>query len=574
MPVSRLSGSLCLLLAITTASSYADMKLSIKGLSGELEDNVDARISLITPDKIDNTPNFKRYFESETKKALRALGYYSPTFRYDNQDPKVLVVHVSPGEPVKIEKLNVNITGEGQNDADFQALLSQDLPKIGDTLNHGVYESFKKSLQSISLKKGYFDADMTKHQLAVADMYHQAFWNIDFNTGQRYKFGKVNFHDAKIRKDYLDNIVPFKEGEAYTAEQLSLLNRRLASTNWFNSVVVSPDFPHLTADKALPIDVVTTPRKKNSMDLGLGFSTDNGVHGKIGWNKPWINSRGQSFQSNLSLSSPEQLITMSYKIPLKKSPLEQYYTIQGGYKKIDNNDTYSRSYTFGALRNWDNFKGWQTALGFNLLRDDFTQGDSSFRTFLYYPSLSISRIRTDGNLLAMWGDSQRYSIELASESLGSDINLVRFQAQQTWIRSLKQSHRFIARGNFGIIQASNFDRVPPSFRFFAGGDRSIRGYSYQSISPEDKKGKLKGASKLITGSAEYQYNFTGAWWGAMFIDTGEAIDKVDKAKFYTGTGVGVRWASPVGPIKVDLATPLNRKDTGSIHLYIGLGSEL
>lgn len=572
--MSRLSGSLCLLLAITTASSYADMKLSIKGLSGELEDNVDARISLITPDKIDNTPNFKRYFESETKKALRALGYYSPTFQYDNQDPKVLVVHVSPGEPVKIEKLNVNITGEGQHDADFQALLSQDLPKIGDTLNHGVYESFKKSLQSISLKKGYFDADMTKHQLAVADMYHQAFWNIDFNTGQRYKFGKVNFHDAKIRKDYLDNIVPFKEGEAYTAEQLSLLNRRLASTNWFNSVVVSPDFPHLTADKALPIDVVTTPRKKNSMDLGLGFSTDNGVHGKIGWNKPWINSRGQSFQSNLSLSSPEQLITMSYKIPLKKSPLEQYYTIQGGYKKIDNNDTYSRSYTFGALRNWDNFKGWQTALGFNLLRDDFTQGDSSFRTFLYYPSLSISRIRSDGNLLAMWGDSQRYSIELASESLGSDINLVRFQAQQTWIRSLKQSHRFIARGNFGIIQASNFDRVPPSFRFFAGGDRSIRGYSYQSISPEDKKGKLKGASKLITGSAEYQYNFTGAWWGAMFIDTGEAIDKVDKAKFYTGTGVGVRWASPVGPIKVDLATPLNRKDTGSIHLYIGLGSEL
>lgn len=572
--MSRLSGSLCLLLAITTASSYADMKLSIKGLSGELEDNVDARISLITPDQIDNTPNFKRYFESETKKALRALGYYSPTFQYDNQDPKVLVVHVSPGEPVKIEKLNVNITGEGQNDADFQALLSQDLPKIGDTLNHGVYESFKKSLQSISLKKGYFDADMTKHQLAVADMYHQAFWNIDFNTGQRYKFGKVNFHDAKIRKDYLDNIVPFKEGEAYTAEQLSLLNRRLASTNWFNSVVVSPDFPHLTADKALPIDVVTTPRKKNSMDLGLGFSTDNGVHGKIGWNKPWINSRGQSFQSNLSLSSPEQLITMSYKIPLKKSPLEQYYTIQGGYKKIDNNDTYSRSYTFGALRNWDNFKGWQTALGFNLLRDDFTQGDSSFRTFLYYPSLSISRIRTDGNLLAMWGDSQRYSIELASESLGSDINLVRFQAQQTWIRSLKQSHRFIARGNFGIIQASNFDRVPPSFRFFAGGDRSIRGYSYQSISPEDKKGKLKGASKLITGSAEYQYNFTGAWWGAMFIDTGEAIDKVDKAKFYTGTGVGVRWASPVGPIKVDLATPLNKKDTGSIHLYIGLGSEL
>ena len=116
--------------------------------------------------------------------------------------------------------------------------------------------------------------------------------------------------------------------------------------------------------------------------------------------------------------------------------------------------------------------------------------------------------------------------------------------------------------------------MPPSFRFFAGGDRSIRGYSYQSISPKDKKGKLKGASKMITGSAEYQYNLTGSWWGAAFVDTGEAIDKVDTAKFYTGTGLGIRWASPVGPIKFDLATPLNKKDKGSIHLYIGLGSEL
>ena len=90
--MSRFSRSLCVLLMVTTASSYADMKLSIKGLSGELAENVDARISLITSDKINNSPNFKLYFESEAQKALRALGYYSPTFSYDESDPKVLVV--------------------------------------------------------------------------------------------------------------------------------------------------------------------------------------------------------------------------------------------------------------------------------------------------------------------------------------------------------------------------------------------------------------------------------------------------------------------------------------------------
>lgn len=559
---------------IISTSSYADMKLSIKGLSGELADNVDARVSLITPDKVDNTPNFKRYFESEVKKALRALGYYAPVFQYNTQNPRVLAVTISAGEPIKIEQLNVIIEGEGQHDNDYQHLLEKNLPKTGDVLNHGIYESFKKSLKNLALEKGYFDANMTQHQLAVSMDHHQAFWNIDFNTGQRYKFSQVKFSNTKIRDDYLKNIIPFKEGEPYSAEKLSILNRRLTSTNWFSSIVVVPDFPNVTADKSLPINVVTSPRKKNSMDLGLGYSTDNGVYGKITWNKPWINSRGQSLQSNLSLSSPEQSITMSYKIPLKKSPLEQYYTVQGGYKKIDNNDTKSRSYTFGVVRYWDNFEGWQSALSLNLLHDDFTQGDSSFNTLLYYPSISLSRIRSDGNLMPMWGDSQRYSIEASANSLGSDLNLIRFQTQQTWIRSLFDSHRFIFRGNFGIIQANNFDRVPPSFRFFAGGDRSIRGYSYQSISPKDKNGKLNGASKLITGSVEYQFNLTGAWWGAVFIDSGEAIDKVDKTKFYTGSGIGVRWASPVGPIKFDLATPLTRRDSGSVHLYIGLGSEL
>ena len=238
------------------------MKLAIKGLKGDLAGNVEARTSLITPDKVSDTPNFKRYFESEAKKALRALGYYSPSFEYNAQNPKVLVVNISPGEPILVDQLNVNITGDGLQDPDFQYLLKNNLPKIGDVLNHGIYESFKKSLQNLSLKKGYFDANMPKHQLAVSMSEHQAFWNIDYTTGRRYRFGKVTFHNAKIRDDYLANIVPFKDGEEYTAEQLSLLNRRLTSTTWFNSVVVVPDFPHLTEDRVLPIDVETSPRKK------------------------------------------------------------------------------------------------------------------------------------------------------------------------------------------------------------------------------------------------------------------------------------------------------------------------
>ena len=148
------------------------------------------------------------------------------------------------------------------------------------------------------------------------------------------------------------------------------------------------------------------------------------------------------------------------------------------------------------------------------------------------------------------------------------------QAQDVWIRTLYDRHRFVVRGNLGWIEADNFDKVPPDLRFFAGGDRSIRGYKYKSISPKDDDDKLIGASKLATGSLEYQYNVSGKWWGAVFVDSGEAVSDIRESDFKTGAGVGVRWQSPVGPIKLDIARPIGDKEEHGLQFYIGLGPEL
>ena len=91
---------------------------------------------------------------------------------------------------------------------------------------------------------------------------------------------------------------------------------------------------------------------------------------------------------------------------------------------------------------------------------------------------------------------------------------------------------------------------------------------------EYANGDLKGASKLITGSLEYQYNVTGKWWGAVFVDSGEAVSDIRRSDFKTGAGVGVRWESPVGPIKLDFAVPVADKDEHGLQFYIGLGPEL
>ncbi|MEZ9559105.1 autotransporter assembly complex family protein, partial [Vibrio splendidus] len=108
--------------------------------------------------------------------------------------------------------------------------------------------------------------------------------------------------------------------------------------------------------------------------------------------------------------------------------------------------------------------------------------------------------------------------------------------------------------------------------FFAGGDNSIRGYGYESISPRDESGALTGAKFIATSSFEYQYRLVGNWWGAAFYDIGDAFN--DKPEWKHGTGVGVRWASPVGPVSLDFAWGLDAKKGDEFQLHFSLGPEL
>lgn len=566
------------LVLVSGVAGAANIRLQVDGLTGELQKNVRAQLSTIANDEVTPDRRFQARVDDAIREGLKALGYYEPTITFELKPPpqkgrQVLLAHVTPGEPVRIGGTDVIFRGGARSDRDYLDLL-QKRPKIGTILNHGDYDGFKKDLTSVALRKGYFDSEFKKSQLGVALDRHQAFWDIDYDSGQRYRFGAVTFEGSQIQERYLQNLVPFKEGDYYSSADLGELNRRLSATGWFNSVVVAPEFDKARQTKVLPLHGVMSPRTENTIETGIGYSTDVGPRVKTTWKKPWMNSYGHSLTTNLSLSSPEQQLDFSYKMPLLKNPLEQYYLVQGGFKRTDLNDTESDSTTLALSRYWDLSSGWQRAINLRWSLDHFTQGEVTDTTMLLYPGVMVSRTRSRGGLMPTWGDSQRYSVDYSNTGWGSDIDFLVLQAQNAWIRTLWDKHRFVMRGNLGWIETNDFQKVPPDLRFFAGGDRSVRGYDYKSISPKDSEGKLRGASKLATGSLEYQYNVTGKWWGAVFIDSGEAVNDIKKSDFKTGTGVGVRWQSPVGPIKFDIATPIGDKDKHGIEFYIGLGPEL
>lgn len=557
-----------------------NVRLEITGLHGKLEQNVRARLSRLDQNDVTVDGHFRSSVEKEIRLGLRALGYYQPTINFTTQPARdgraTVVAHVKPGVPVRLAKVHVELNGAARTDREFQRIYRRQ-PKPGEVLDHGVYENFKHDLANLGLRKGYFDAEFTKSQLGVAVERHEAFWDVVFDSGVRYRFGDVHFDGSPIREDYLRNLIPFKPGAYYDARQLAEFNNRLSATGWFSSAIVAPDFDAAkkNKDKYLPLNATITPRKRNSVETGIGYATDVGPRLKVAWKKPWINSRGHSLTSTLSLSAPEQIVDFSYKMPLRKNPIDHYYLLQGGFKREDLNDTRSDAATLSIARNWNLSNGWQSSVDLRWSLDRFSQGDDETQTtMLLYPGASIARTRQRGGLMPLWGDSQRYSVNYSNQLWGSDVDFLVLQAQDVLIRTWARKHRFVLRGAAGWIETNDFSRVPPSLRFFAGGDRSIRGYKYKSISPRDDSNKLTGASKMLTGSLEYQYNFSGKWWGAAFVDSGEAVNDIRTSDFKTGAGFGIRWASPVGPVKVDLAIPVGDKHQHGVQLYLGLGPEL
>ncbi len=551
--------------------------IEIQGIRGfRAIRNTDLNVQLINKEEMDGSERYQHLVSKAVDRGLRVFGYYESSVRFERKQRQgkrdLLIAHVTPGEPTKIAGTDVQIEGEAAQDENFDAL-RKNLPKEGVLVEHQTYDDYKTAISRLALNRGYFDGEFKISRLEISPETYQAWWRMLFDSGVRYHYGNITFSHSQIRDDYLNNILNIKSGDPYLMNNLSDLTSDFSSSNWFSSVLVQPNVNHKS--KTVDVEIILYPRKKNAMELGVGFSTDGGVHTQIGWTKPWINSRGHSFRTNLYLSAPKQTFEATYRMPLLKNPLNYYYDFSVGWESEKENDTNTRALTLSALRYWNNVHGWQYFGGLRARYDSFTQADITDKTFLLYPTVGFTRTRLRGGSFATWGDVQKITFDVGNKVWLSETSFVKVQASSAWIRTYAENHRIVARAEVGYLHTKDIEKIPPALRFFAGGDRSVRGYGYKKIAPKNKNGKLVGGSRLLAGSLEYQYQVYPNWWAATFADSGLAANDYTTKELRYGAGIGVRWASPVGAIKFDIATPIRDKDNSkNIQFYIGLGTEI
>lgn len=559
-------------LLVVSQSAYADVSLKLKGIDGALEDNVKAYLSSIPEKDYSTSLRFQARLDQSITEALNALGYYHAKISYSiSEGNDELIVNIHKGLPVKIKVMDVVISGEAKEDEEFANLIAKSPLKVGRILNQGEYDSLKSGIRNLALQRGYFNGDFKLNKLEVIPELNEANVRLHYNSGIRYHFGPVEITGSQIWENRVESMRPFEIGEPYLVSDVGEYNQNLSNTDWFSSVFVEPDLSKLEDGRELPIKVSLAPAAKNQIETGIGYSTDTGVRGTLKWKKPWVSARGHSFNTALSLSKPEQTITAGYKIPLD-DVLREYYQLQFGLKHLDNRDTESLESNLAVERHWLTDGGWHKTVYVRHLYENFSQGLQDDGVQFVLPGATFSRTRVRGGSMPMWGDKQSVTVEYGDPALLSETRVLRLLGRSSWIRGIGENHRGLFRLEGGANITEEFEKLSPSLRFFAGGDNNIRGYGYESISPVDESGALTGAKYILSSTLEYQYRVYGNWWAATFYDIGDAFN--DTPEWKSGAGVGIRWASPVGPVSFDFAWGLDEKPNNEFRIHFSLGPEL
>ncbi|MFB4392188.1 MULTISPECIES: autotransporter assembly complex family protein [unclassified Pseudomonas] len=575
----RLTWGLVILAASCTAWGQSELSVRVKPANKELQANIEGYIGSLGDRDEDALLRFSRGAEEQARKAAQALGYYQAQIDSEVKAPAKadqplrLIIHVQPGEPVRLRNVTVRIEGPASEMKAFRVPDSKAL-RAGEPLNHGAYEDAKRLIQNQASRYGFFSGRFSRQRLAVDPQAGVADIELVYQSGPRYRLGKVSFGgDAPLDEDLLQRMVGFKPGTPYDSELIAELNNDLQSSGYFEGVRVDAA-PTAAVAEVVPVNVRLDTRKPRTLGLGLGFSTDVGPRGKANWTRHWVNAQGHSYGWETELSAPRQNVGLWYDVPLDP-PLTDKLRFAGGYQneEIAGTDSLSKLLTVGPEWHSKLPSGWQRVISLKYQREEYRLGDDSGLSNLLMPGVSFSYLRSDNRIDPHNGYRLQFDVQAAKQGLVSDTNLVHGNVLLKGLTTLGQNHRLLGRLQFGGSATNGYqNNIPPSLRFFAGGDQSVRGYDYQTLSPKNSDGDRIGGRYLVAGSAEYQYSVTEKWRLATFIDQGNSFNSLELPSLKTGVGFGVRWVSPVGPLRLDLARALD--DDGGIRLHFSMGPEL
>ncbi len=615
----------CLLLWVPVQGLAVTVDVVIEGLSGEAFDNVRASLSILrrgNDDALDDetVEELHQRAPMEIRRALQPFGFYRPEITSEliagatQDDAWRAAYRIEAGSRVAVESLELKLVGV---DESLQRELRSSLAmEPGLPLDHRDYEQDKQNLLRALKDRGYLDAQYAESRVEVDVDQYIARVILHVDAGPLYVIGPVTFEQDRFAPEYLARYLLLEEGQPFERALISRQRAALSRSGHFREVNILQGDPIEGERPAVPLHITLTPYKPNRYRARVGWGTDTEFGVQADWTRRYLGKRGHQFTiGGTAVQDRDRLAgDASYVIPLdpmsghrlelaarhesKDLTFEDVELEEGGDTRIDTN------LLSVFWHRPDRFLGgfeWQLTAGLSFVKEDYDVfevlfgnldasdqqiiidfiGPRAFDTLTpdfeaLVPGLRFAMRRSDDPLYIRTGDF--YKMELLGSHADVGSNITFWQARfNSWnIRPLCDRARLLLRSALGYSDAKsstvldvNFNELPEYYEFRTGGARSVRGYEFEELIGADS---LTGGKYLAVASVEYEHEIIPDWSAAVFLDGGNAFNDLDDFDEKLGTGIGVRWRSPVGMARLDLGIPLDDSED-SFQVYITVGPE-
>ena len=564
----------------------------------------------------------------EAAAALRPFGYYQarvePTLERDEAaDAWTLTLTVDPGPPLRVAEVAVQVTGPGAEDPQLRTWARGFPVTRGERLDQREWEEAKARGEETARARGYFAAEYTEHRIEVDLESNTARLALTLETGARAVFGETRFDEVGIDPVVLSSLPRYAPGDPYVERRIKDLRDDLNVSGWFDRIEIR-ERRDLGADPpVVNLEVGLTRRKPNTYQGTVGYGTDSGARVRFNWDRYLISPRGDSFGLSAGYQSAfdEYVIAAEHRLPRPGRSNERLITTLNVLREKDEVVFRDEEVGRNVLPPIDGARERFTLRFADArLRTPFEQREpvfewifveALFETFdtdafdIVAPARESSpedipeindilneevstvslgvrwewpEIRGRGFDIA--GHHEQFQLLASNDGLVSDASFVQAWYSTRWETRFGERFKLIARGEVGYTDAdtrdftveSDLDEVPLSltvlpeaYRFYAGGAKSVRGYDFQTLTNNGY-----GSNHLLTGSLELEYRLWPDWSAAVFFDVGNAFNDWGAVDLKRGAGIGVRWYSVVGPLRLDFAKGLDKVgDPWTVHFTIG-----
>jgi translocation and assembly module TamA len=554
--------------------AHAQVRVDISGVESEIETNIRATLDLVRHGGREDLSEaavrrLQARARSQIRDAMRPYGYYRPRIEssLEQRDGRWRASFaIDPGEPVLVTGVDVRILGEGNADPRLLEVVAQAPLRTGRRLRHQEYDRLRTNLQRNAAMLGYFEASFEQRRLEVDPSELSARVLLHLQTGPRYSFGAVHIEQDILNEELLGRIVTLREGEPYDANALLQAQYRLTDSLYFGSVVVETGTPD-PETRSVPVSIETTATRRQRIRLGLGYATDTRLRGSIGVDWRRLNQAGHSAGTELRLARNLSEISGRYRIPIG-DPLKERLLFRGGLTQEDLADLESRRASLGVSLVTMRGGGWQRNLFTDIIEERTrVPGEPEFRDLFVMPGVGMEKLVADDILFPRAGYRLRGEVRGSHEYLGAKTDFLRLEAEANLVASAGDYWRFFVRSKLGVGIVDGFESLPASQRFFAGGDQSVRGYSFNSLGPQDDAGNVIGGRHLVFGSLEAERLVWGRVALAAFVDAGNALDAFGDG-LEVAVGLGVNVHTPIGTLRIGMARAVTESRGARFHLTI------